>query len=138
MNGTASPPTRRDVEARWVGAVSRLVLAGGRRTGATGNVTGLELAEVELVASDAEFFDDIRDDAARHIAGMPGKGDETVRSERIVVVPVAAYRSEQLVVNFPKPPLQLAGVSGRVPAPDLGGKDEFVAERRRDGTASFQ
>jgi hypothetical protein len=49
-------------------AVSRLVLAGGRRTGATGNVTGLELAEVEFVASDAEVFDDVRDDAAWHIA----------------------------------------------------------------------
>ena len=64
--------------------------AGGRRTGATGNVTGLELAEVELVASDAEVFDDVRDDATWHIAGMPGKGDEPVGSERIGAVPVAA------------------------------------------------
>ena len=62
----------------------------GRRTGATGNVTGLELAEVEFVASDAEVFDDVRNDAAWHIAGMPGKGDEPVGAERIGVVRVAA------------------------------------------------
>ena len=112
--------------------------AGGRRTGATGNVTGLELAEVEFVASDAEVFDDVRDDAAWHIAGMPGKGDEPVGSERIGVVPVAARRAEQFAADFPEPPLQLAAVVGRLPAHDSGGKDEFVAECRRDGTASFQ
>ena len=110
----------------------------GRRTGATGNVTGLELAEVEFVASDAEVFDDVRNDAAWHIAGMPGKGDEPVASERIGVVPVAACRAEELAADFPEPPLQLATVVGRVPAHDLGGEDEFIAERRRDGTASFQ
>ena len=113
-------------------------MVGGRRTRATGNVIGLELAEVEFVASDAEVFDDVRDDAAWHIAGMPGKGDEPVGSERIGVVPVAARRGEQLAADFPEPPLHLAAVAGRVPAHDSGGKDEFVAERRRDGTASFQ
>lgn len=112
--------------------------AGGRRTGATGNVTGLELTETGFVASDAEVSDDIRDDAAWHIAGMPGKGDEPVGSERIGVVPVAARRAKQLAAHFPQPPLRLAAVIGRVPAPDSGGKDEFAAERRRDGTASFQ
>jgi len=116
----------------------RFASAGGRRTGATGNVTGLELAEEEFVASDAEVFDDVRDDAAWHIAGMPGKGDEPVGSERIGVVPVAARRAEQFAADCPEPPLQLAAVAGRVPAPDSGGKDEFVAERRRDGTDGFQ
>ena len=72
-----------------------------------GDVTGLELAEVELVASDAEVFDDIRDDAAGHIAGMPGKGDEPVGSERIGVVPVAARCAEQFAADFPEPPLGL-------------------------------
>ena len=90
--------------------------AGGRRTGATGNVTGLELAEVEFVASDAEVFDDVRDDATWHIAGMPGKGDEPVGSERIGVVPVAARRAEHFAADFPGPPLQLATVLGWVPA----------------------
>jgi hypothetical protein len=69
---------------------------------------------------------------------MPGKGDEPVGSERIRVVPVAARRAEQFADDFPEPPLQLATVVGRVPAPDSGGEDEFIAERRRDGTASFQ
>ena len=91
-----------------------------------------------MVASDAEVFDDVRDEAAWHIAGMPGKGDEPVGSERIGVVPVAARRAEHFAADFPESPLQLATVLGRVPAHDSGGKDEFVAERRRDGTASFQ
>ena len=51
---------------------------------------------------------------------------------------VGARRAEQLAADFPKPPLQLATVAGRVPAHDSGGQDEFVAERRRNGTASFQ
>ena len=93
-------------------------MVGGRRTRATGNVIGLELAEVEFVASDAEVFDDVRDDAAWHIAGMPGKGDEPVGSERIGVVPVAARRAEQLAADFPEPPLQLAAAAGRVAGQD--------------------
>ena len=86
----------------------------------------------------SKVFDDVRDDAAWHIAGMPGKGDEPVGSERIGVVPVTARRAKQFAADFPEPPLQLAAVVGRVPAPDSGGQDEFVAERRRDGTANFQ
>ena len=99
------------------------------------SITGLELAEVELVASDAEVFDDVRDDATWHIAGMRGKGDEPVGSERIGVVPAAARRVEQCAADLPGPPLQLATVAGRAPPHDSGGKDEFVAERRRDGAA---
>src|ERR1035441_8071848 len=96
--------------------------AGGCRTGATRNVTGLELAEVEFVAGDAEVFDDVRDDAAWHIARMPGQGDEPVVSERIGVGRVAARRAEQLAPDFPEPPLQLATVVGRLPAHDSGAK----------------
>ena len=77
-------------------------------------------------------------DVAWHIAGMPGKGDEPVGSERIGVVPVAARGAEQFAADFAEPPLQLAAVIGRVLAHDSGCKDEFVSERRRDGTASFQ
>ena len=83
-------------------------------------------------------FDDVCDDAAWHIAGMPGKGDEPVGSERIGIVPVAARRAEQFAADLPEPPFQLATVVGRLPAHDSGGKDEFVAERRWDGAASFQ
>jgi hypothetical protein len=75
---------------------------------------------------------------AEKIAGLPSKGDEPVGSERIGVVPVAARRAEQFAADFPEPPLQLAAVVGRLPAHDSGGKDEFVAEHRRDRTASFQ
>ena len=39
--------------------------------------------EVKVVAADAEVFNDIGDDAARHIARMPGKGNEPVGAERI-------------------------------------------------------
>ncbi len=94
------------VEARlW-----RVVQACGRRAGATGKVTGLELAEVEFVASDAEVFEDVRDEATWHIAGMPGKGDEPVGSDRIGVVPVAAHREEEFAAYFPELRLQLATV----------------------------
>jgi hypothetical protein len=51
---------------------------------------------------------------------------------------VAARLADQFAADCPEPPLQLAAVIGRVLAHDSGGKDEFVAERRRDGTASFQ
>ena len=47
-------------------------------------------------------------------------------------------RAEQLAADFQEPPLQLATIAGRLPPHHSGGKDEFVAERRRDGTASFQ
>ena len=80
-----------------------------------------------MVARDAEVFDDVREEAAWHMAGMPGKGDEPVGSERIGVVPVAARRAEQFAADLPAPPVQLATVAGRLPAPDSGGKDEFVA-----------
>jgi hypothetical protein len=49
-----------------------------------------ELPEVELVAGDAEVFDDVRNDTARHVARMPGKCDEPIRAKRIGVVPVTA------------------------------------------------
>jgi len=39
---------------------------------------GLEFPEVEVVAAQAEVFDDVGNDAARHVAGMPREGDETV------------------------------------------------------------
>ena len=94
--------------------------------------------EIKVVASDAEVFDDVGDDAVRHIAGMSGKGDEPVGPEQIGVVPVAARRAEQLAADFQEPPPKLAAVAGRVPAPDSGGKGEFAAERRGHGTASFQ
>jgi hypothetical protein len=69
------------------------------------SITPLALAEVELVASDAEVFNDVGDDAAWHIAWMPGKGDEPVGLERIGVMPVATRRAEQFAADFPEPPL---------------------------------
>lgn len=42
---------------------------------------GSEFLEVEIVAADAEVFDDAGNDAAGHVARMPRKRDEAVRAE---------------------------------------------------------
>ncbi len=97
-----------------------------------------ELAEIELIAGDAEVFDDVSNNATRYIAGMPCKRDEPVGLERIGIVPVAARCTEQFATDFPQATLQLPAVVGRIFTHDSGGEDEFVAESRRNGAAGFQ
>jgi hypothetical protein len=82
-----------------------------------------EFSEIELVAREAEIFNDVGHDAARHVTRMPGKGDKAVGTERIRVVPVA-----------PK----AFGVVGRVFAHGSGGEDEFVAEGGGNGASGFE
>ena len=112
--------------------------ARGRRVGPAGNVTGLEFAEVEFVASDAEVFDDVRNDAARHIAGMPRKGDEAIRAEGIRVMPVAAGVAKMFATDFAEATFQLAAVECGVFAHRSGGEDKLVAEGRGNGASGFK
>ena len=44
---------------------------------------GLESLEVEFVPREAEVFDNVVNDAARHVARMPCEGDEAVGAEWI-------------------------------------------------------
>jgi hypothetical protein len=101
-------------------------------------VSASEFPEVELVAGDAEVFNDVRDDAARDVTRMPGKGDETIGTKRIGVMPVTARGAEQFAADFAESPFQLTAVVGRVFAHGSGGEDEFVAESRRNGAAGFE
>src|ERR1043166_740613 len=48
-----------------------------------------EFSEVKLFACDAEVFDDVPNDAARHIARVPGKRDDEIRAEGLGIMPVA-------------------------------------------------
>lgn len=68
------------------------------------------LVEVKPVPCEAQVFDDVGDNAARHVARMRGKGDEPVGVERIGVVPVTARRAEQFATQFFEPTLKLAAV----------------------------
>ncbi|HUZ07710.1 MAG TPA: hypothetical protein VMV89_09510 [Candidatus Paceibacterota bacterium] len=43
----------------------------------------LKSLEVKVVAADAEVFNNVGNDAARHVARMPCKGDEPVGTKRI-------------------------------------------------------
>jgi len=99
---------------------------------------GSELSEVEIVAADSEVFDDVCHDAARHIARMPGEGDEAIGTEGVRVMPVAARCAEQLAAKLTEAALQLAAVPGRILAHRSGGENEFVAKGGRDGAARFQ
>ncbi len=100
--------------------------------------SGSEFAEMEFVAREAEVFDDVGDDPARHVAGMPGNGDEAFGLERIGVMPVAARSTEQFTADFPEAALQLPAVVARVFAHGSGGEDELVAKGRWDRPARFQ
>ena len=97
-----------------------------------------EFSKIEFVSRDTEVFDDVRDDAARHVARMPGKRDETIPAKRIGKMSVTARRAQQFTADFAKPPLQLTGVVGRLLAHASGSKHEFVAEGGWNGPARFQ
>lgn len=97
-----------------------------------------EFPEVECVAREAKVFDNVGDDAARHVARMPGERDEAVGVERIGVVPMAAGGAQEFAADFPQPALKLAAVPRGILAHGSGGEDEFVAERGRDGAAGFE
>ncbi len=69
-----------------------------------------EAFEVEFVPGQTEVFDDVRDNAPRHVTRMPGEGDQPFGLERIGIVPVAARRTKVLAANSPEPAFQLPAI----------------------------
>lgn len=99
---------------------------------------GSEFSEVELVARDAEVFDDVGNDTARHVARMPGERDQSVRSEGVGVVAMTARSAQEFAANFAESSLQLTAVPRGVFAHGSGGEDKFVAESRWNGSPGFE
>lgn len=97
-----------------------------------------EFSEIELVAGDAEVFDDVRDDAAWYIARMPGEGNQTVGTKGIRVMPVTAGGAFMHTTDLTQAAVKLPTVPRRVFAHRSGGENEFVAEGRWDGAARFE
>jgi hypothetical protein len=94
--------------------------------------------EVELIAGDAEVFDNVRNDAARYVARMPREGDEAVGTKRIRVMPVTTRSAKQFTTDFAEAPFQLAAVPRGIFAHRSGSENKFVAEGHRDGPACFE
>jgi len=69
-----------------------------------------EPSEMEFIPREAEVFNDVRNDAARHITGMPRKCDEAVRAEWIRVMPVAAAVAKMFATDLAEAAFQLAAV----------------------------
>jgi len=97
-----------------------------------------EPAEVEFVAADAEVFDDVGDDAARHVARMPRERDEAVGAKRIGVMPMTAGSAKECAADFSQTAIKLPTVPRGILAHGSGGENEFVAEGGRDRAARFQ
>jgi hypothetical protein len=99
---------------------------------------GSESFEVEVVAADAEVFDNVGDDAAGHVAWMPRKRDKPVGAEWICVMPVAPGGANEFATNLTQTTVKLTTVPGRVFAHRSGGENEFVAKGGRDGASGFE
>lgn len=106
--------------------------------GVSSDRSGSEFPEVELIAGDPEVLDNVGDDAARHVARMPGESDQPVGTKRIRVMPVTARRAKKFTTDFAEAPFQLAAVPGGIFAHRSGGENKFVAEGNRYGAASFE
>jgi len=97
-----------------------------------------EFSEIELVARDAEVFNDVGNDAAWHVAGMPREGDEAVRPKRVGVMAMAACRAKKFTTDFAESPFQLSAVPRGIFAHGSGGENELVAKGGRDGASGFE
>lgn len=112
--------------------------------------SGSEFPEIEFIPRDAEVFDNVRSDAARHIARMPRESDQAVGTKRIRVMPVTEDALHLTLDPSPHPmrrgrttdfaesPLQLAAVPRGVFGHGSGGENKFVAESRRNGASGFE
>lgn len=95
-----------------------------------------EFSEIELIAGDTEVFNNVRNDAAWHIARMPREGDEPVGTKRIGVMSVTARK--KFTADFTESPFQLAAVPRGVLAHGSGGENKFVAEGHGNRAARFE
>lgn len=97
-----------------------------------------ESLEIEVVATEAEVFDDVSDYAARHVARMPRERDESVRTKWIRVMPVAPGGAKKFTANLTQTTVKLTTVPRGIFAHRSGGENKFVAESGRDGTSGFE
>ena len=91
-----------------------------------------------MISRDPEVFNNVRNDAARHVAGMSRKGDEAIRAEWIRVVSVATSVAEMFATNFAEAAFQLAAVECWEFAHGSCGQNELVAEGGWDGPPGFK
>jgi len=69
-----------------------------------------ELLEIKVIFGNAQIVNDVGDDSARHVSGMPGKSDEKVRLKRIGVMPMTASGSEEVATDCFQAALELAAI----------------------------
>jgi hypothetical protein len=74
----------------------------------------LPLLKVEVVAGDAEVFDNVGNDSPRHVTGMVGEGDQSVGTKGVGVMTMTPARANKFTADFAKATLQLAAVVGGV------------------------
>jgi hypothetical protein len=98
----------------------------------------LESSEIELVATDAEVFNDVGYNAARHVPGVPGECDESIRTERVGEVTVTPAVAQVDAADLPKTAFQLPAVVRRVFAHASGGQNELITESGGDGAPCLQ
>jgi hypothetical protein len=94
--------------------------------------------EVKIAAADTVVFNNVGNDAARHIAGMPSKGDETVWPEWIRIVPVTAGGAEEFTTNRAQAAFKLAAIPRRIFTHRSGGENKFIAKGFGNGASGFK
>src|SRR5438477_9274016 len=67
-----------------------------------------EFLEIEVIARQAEVFDDVGDDSARHVTRVPRERDEAIGAKWVGVMPVAARGAEKFAADFAQPLFELA------------------------------
>ena len=66
--------------------------------------------EIEVVPADAEVFDDVGDDTAGHVAGMPCESDKAVGAERVGIMAMAAGSAQKFAADLLETAFQLPTV----------------------------
>ena len=76
--------------------------AKAKRSQAMAHIRGCESKtfEVEVVPAEAEVFDDVGDDTAGHVPGMPCESDKPVSAERVGIMAMAAGSAEKFAADF--------------------------------------
>ncbi len=108
----------------------------GEHAGASG---WSDFPGIELVSRQTQILDDVGDDAAGHVTGVPGESDETIGVKWVRIMAMAARSAEEDATQLTQPLVKLAAIpSGEPLAQGLGGEDKFVAKSRWDRAPGFQ
>lgn len=71
---------------------------------------GSKFLEIKIVAVDAGVFNNVGNDAARHVTRMPRKGNEPVGTKWIGIMPVAAGGVEKVATHLAQATLKPAAI----------------------------